>query len=115
MKYAIAPAIVFALFFPLAAAAITIDTVPVGNPGNTGRVDGGGVFGAVAASYRIATTEVTNAQYVEFLNAVAATDSNGLYNTQMTFYSRGGIVRNGVSGSYTYSVKPDVANGGPNN
>jgi len=31
MKYALALATAFAFFLPLAAAAITIDTVPVGN------------------------------------------------------------------------------------
>ncbi len=40
-------------------------------------------FGAVAAPYRISKFEITTAQYAEFLNAVAATDSNGLYNTTM--------------------------------
>ena len=49
---------------------------------------------------------MTNAQYAEFLNAKAATDPLGLYNTSMgsdaTF---GGITRSGVSGSYTYTAK----------
>lgn len=110
MKYALA--IAFALFCPLTAAAITIDTVPVGNPGNPGRIQGG-IFGSVSTAYRIATTEVTNAQYVTFLNAVAADDPFALYNTNMNFYSRGGIIRTGSSGSYSYSVKPDVPDGGP--
>src|SRR5690349_12830971 len=66
MKYALAFAPAFALFFPLAAVAITIDTVPVGNPGNPSRADGGIVVGGVSTAYRIATTEVTNAQYVTF-------------------------------------------------
>jgi len=116
MKYALAFALAFALSFPCAATAITIDTVLVGNPGNAPRVETGttgGVFGGVAASYRIATTEVTNAQYVTFLNAVAASDPNGLYNTNMGFASRGGIVRTGAFGSFSYSVKPDVPDGGP--
>ena len=115
MKYALALAIAFALFFPCAAGAITIDTVPIGNPGNPGRVQSGvaGIYGAVSTNYRIATTEVTNAQYVSFLNSVAASDPNALYDTNMGFTSRGGINRAGSSGSYTYSVKPDVAGGGP--
>jgi sulfatase modifying factor 1 len=116
MKYALALAIAFALFFPLGAAAITIDTVLVGNPGNAARVEGGatgGVFGNVSTAYRIATTEVTNSQYVTFLNSIASADPFGLYNSNMGFLSRGGIVRSGASGSYSYSVKPDVPNGGP--
>jgi formylglycine-generating enzyme required for sulfatase activity len=64
----------------------------------------------VAAPYKIGKYEVTNAQYAEFLNAVAATDTNGLYSTSMgsdaTF---GGITRSGVSGSYSYSVKSGFA------
>ena len=113
MKYALAPAIAFALFFSLQAGAITIDTVPVDNPGNPGRIQPGGIFGSVPTSYRIATTEVTNSQYVMFLNAVAASDPFGLYHTNMSFYSRGGIVRTGASGSYSYSLKPAVPDGGP--
>jgi formylglycine-generating enzyme required for sulfatase activity len=113
MKFARMFAIVLALCCPLIAAAITIDTVPVGDPGNLADNPGTGLFGRVTTEYRIATTEVTNAQYVEFLNAVAASDPTGLYDTNMGFTSRGGIVRSGASGSYAYSVKADVPTGGP--
>lgn len=41
---------------------------------------------------------VTNAQYVEFLNAKAASDPHGLYNTNMANFN-GGIVRSGSDGS----------------
>jgi formylglycine-generating enzyme required for sulfatase activity len=112
MKYALAFALAVALGSPFAAQAITIDAVPIGNPGNAGRIQGG-IFGSVSTNYRIATTEVTNAQYVEFLNSVAASDPSALYNTNMGFTSRGGIMRSGASGSYTYSVKADVSDGGP--
>jgi formylglycine-generating enzyme required for sulfatase activity len=100
---------------PPAVHAISIDTVPIGNANNAGDIQSNGIFGRVTSDYRIATTEVTNAQYVAFLNAVAAADPIGLYNTQMNFTSRGGIVRNGSAGSYTYSVKPDAVNVLPNN
>lgn len=60
-------------------------------------------YGAVAYPYRISKYEVTNAQYAEFLNAVAATDTNGLYNTLMGS-GYGGITRSGSPGSYTYSA-----------
>jgi formylglycine-generating enzyme required for sulfatase activity len=65
-------------------------------------------FGAVAYNYHIGITEVTNAQYAEFLNAKAASDPLGLYNTNMgsSFPEFGGISRSGVSGSYTYDVIP---------
>jgi formylglycine-generating enzyme len=98
-----------AIFFlsPQLATAITIDTVPVGNPGNAPDQNffGQGQFGAVAYSYRIGKTEVTVGQYTAFLNAVAATDTYGLYNTQMaTIPWIAGISQSGASGSYSYSV-----------
>ena len=55
------------------AQAVTIDTVPVGNPGNAGDPDPAtGGYGAVDYAYNIGTYEVTAGQYTEFLNAVAA-------------------------------------------
>lgn len=53
------------------AAVLPLDTVVVGNAGNlpdplTGR-------GSVAYTYHITNTEVTNAQYAAFLNAVDPT------------------------------------------
>ena len=77
------------------------DTVPVGNPGNEAD---GTTFGAVAYAYRIGKYEVTNAQYCEFLNAVARTDTCGLYKAGMAG-EYGGITRSGASGKYTYAVK----------
>lgn len=61
--------------------------------------------GAVGVSYRIGTYEVTNEQYAAFLNAVAASDPYGLYDTSMGSSPVGGITRSGSSGSYVYSVK----------
>jgi formylglycine-generating enzyme required for sulfatase activity len=90
-----------------ALAQITIPTVPVGNPGNAADPTTG--FGSVAYTYNIGTTEVTNAQYAAFLNAVAATDTNNLYNTNMAG-SFGGITRSGSAGSYTYSTVSGRAN-----
>jgi formylglycine-generating enzyme required for sulfatase activity len=90
-----------------AVAQITIPTVPIGNPGNAADPTTG--FGSVAYSYNIGTTEVTNAQYAAFLNAVAASDPFNLYNTNMAG-SFGGITRSGSVGSYTYSIVPGRAN-----
>ena len=95
-----------ALLAPLTASAVTIPTVPVGNPGNAGDTvvmgDGTTGYGSVPYNYRIGTYEVTNAQYVEFLNAkAAASDPLGLYNANMGS-GLGGISRIGSSGSYTY-------------
>jgi formylglycine-generating enzyme len=94
--------------FGSGANAFDINTVPIGNPGNPADTTG---FGAVDHSYRIGQFEVTNAQYVEFLNAVAGADPHGLYSTSMTSDTRGGIVRDGVSGSYSYAVKPAALGG----
>jgi len=83
-----------------AASAVSIDWTPVGNPLNLPDTTG---FGSVAYAYQIGTYEVTNAQYTEFLNAKAAADPLGLYNTNMGS-GTGGITRSGVSGSFTYSA-----------
>ena len=65
----------------------------------------------MAYDYWISKYEVTNAQYAEFLNAKAASDPLGLYNTNMGIDATfGGITRSGVSGSYTYTVKSGFAN-----
>jgi len=87
--------------------AVTIDTVPVGNAGN--KADPG-LFGAVSYNYRMGTTEVTNSQYAEFLNAKATSDPFALYNAGMGTDARGGITQSGVSGSYAYVVKTDMDN-----
>ena len=83
-----------------ASASITIPTVAIGNPGNAADSTG---YGSVAYTYNIGQTEVTNAQYAAFLNAKAATDTRGLYNTFMGT-AVGGIRRSGSAGSYTYSA-----------
>lgn len=90
------------------ALAVTIPTVPVGNAGNAIDNQGGGV-GSVSYDYRIGTTEVTNAQYAEFLNAKAASDPLGLYSIGMASDARGGITRSGASGGYTYASKTNMA------
>ena len=91
------------------ASAVTIDWVTVGDPGNACDVQAGGCFGAVDYVYKISKYEVTNAQYAEFLNAVAAADPNGLYDTGMESTIWGGITRSGTDGSYTYAVKAGFA------
>ncbi len=104
------------LFFPMAvfglsavflatASAVTIPTVAVGHAGNAADTTG---YGTVGYGYRLGTTEVTNAQYVDFLNAVAATDTYGLYNSSMGSGTQGGITRTGLSGSDFNLVKSDA-------
>src|SRR4051812_13447834 len=96
------------------ANAVTINLVPVGNPGNSAdaRYPSSGLFGRVTTSYQIGKTEVSNAQYVDFLNAKASVDPYGLYNTSMTQFE-GGIIRNSTANGYTYSIKPNVIGAGP--
>jgi len=88
------------------AQPVTIQTVPVGNPGNV--ADSATGFGSVPYSYNIAEYDVTAGQYTTFLNAVAATDTYGLYNSQMTTATNGnlacGITQSGSPGSYTYTT-----------
>jgi sulfatase modifying factor 1 len=91
-----------------AGANISIQTVTVGDVGNaadsTFPPEYRG-FGAVNYQYSIGRYEVTNAQYAAFLNAKAASDPYGLYNSQMDVgYFGGGILRSGTDGSYTYST-----------
>lgn len=94
---------------PLARSGVAIETVTVGNPGNGNDTYGEG-YGGVDYTYNIGKYEVTAGQYNAFLNAVAATDTYGLYNTLMWANSDGcKIERAGFAGSYTYSVAPDWA------
>ncbi len=100
----IAPTLLLALSATSSAyALVTIDTVYVGDVGNPADPTTG--FGSVTYGYHIGTYEVTNEQYVVFLNNVAATDTHGLYNPQMSASEFGGIERMGASGSYSYSPK----------
>ena len=84
-----------------------MDFVTVANAGNPADTNG---FGAVSYDFKIGKHEVTNSQYAAFLNAVAATDPNSLYNTNMGTNAFGGITRTGVAGSYTYAVKAGMGN-----
>lgn len=97
----------------LARATITMDFVTVGDPGNLehqqAHQDGTIGYGAVDYVFQIGEFEVTNAQYTEFLNAVAVTDANNLYRTSMSNATFGGINRSGSNGNYSYSLKPFMA------
>jgi len=67
-------------------------------------------FGAVNYKYKIGKYEVTNDEYVEFLNSIAKNDIYNTYNSLMTSNIRGGIIRNGTVGNYSYIVKPNMGN-----
>lgn len=98
------------------ANAVNIEWVTVGNPGNaadplnSAAVPG---IGSVAYEYRIGKYEVTNAQYVEFLNAVdpAGINPNDIYSSSMTSDPRGGIAFNsGATNGAKYSTKTNFDN-----
>jgi sulfatase modifying factor 1 len=94
------------------ARAVTIDWISVGDPGNAADTTG---FGAVSNVYRISKTEVTNAQYAEFLNAVAVShDQRAVYHTSMepTLTLFGGIRRSQSADrrSYSYAAVPGLEN-----
>lgn len=94
---------------------VTIATVTVGDAGNAGELSGFGKLeatcGSVAYTYNIGKYEVTAGQYTAFLNAVAKTDTYGLYNANMARTNYGsGITRMGVEGSYSYSVDSNFVN-----
>lgn len=84
------------------------DFVTVGNLGNASDSTS---YGSVLYEYSIGKYEVTNNEYVQFLNYVAASsDINSVYVSSMTDNSRGGIIRNGQQGSYSYSSKTNMGN-----
>ncbi|MHC4563029.1 MAG: SUMF1/EgtB/PvdO family nonheme iron enzyme [Planctomycetota bacterium] len=96
-----------------ASALVEIEMVIVGDPGNPATLEpapdwqmGERYVGDVDYVYEIGKTEVTSAQYTEFLNAVAATDTYTLYDTRMMNVPGTDmgcqIQRSGASGSYTY-------------
>jgi sulfatase modifying factor 1 len=98
---------------PAHAGTVSIDWVTVRDAGNLPQsganrshsFSGGDGFGAVADDYRIGRYLVTNDQYAAFLNAVAKSDPHGLYNSNMSTSTHGGITRTGESGNFSYSVK----------
>jgi len=98
-----------------ASHAVVIPTVLVGDPHNPPDSRYGSVLypeggGSVPYAFRMGKTEITNTQYIAFLNAVAASDPYGLYDTNMVSSTQGGITRHGLAGGYTYDVR-STANG----
>jgi formylglycine-generating enzyme len=102
--------------FHMSGTATSLEFVTVGNPGNPGELSGAGaggagadrISGAVGYVYQMGKFEVTVGQYTVFLNAVAKTDTYGLY----FMYMAGspdpygcGINRSGTSGSYIYTIR----------
>jgi len=70
-------------------------------------------LGSVNYPYTISETEITNKQYVSFLNAVATgAAANGLYDIRMSNSVHGGILRtgNGSTTPFSYSTKDGMLN-----
>ena len=103
---------VAALFgsLPLAAHAITIDWVTVGDPGNTADTAPAG-YGAVAEAFRIMKYEFTNQQYTAFLNSVdpTGTNPNSVYNANMGSNPYGGIsFTSGNASGSKYAIRSNM-------
>ena len=97
-----------AVSFPSKAIAINYELVAVGNAGNAADTTG---YGAVGYDFQIGKYEVTIGQYAAFLNAVAKTDTYGLYNPGLaTDVKSAGIARSGSAGAYSYSVLVNSGN-----
>ncbi len=82
------------------------------NPADTtAGIDGKGL-GRVDYDFQIGKHEITNEQYVQFLNSVATkSDADGAYHVnQGIFKAQGGISRTVISGQSYYSATPIMAN-----
>jgi formylglycine-generating enzyme len=90
----------------------SLEMVPIGYAGNVADDTG---YGQVNYNYNIGKYDVTIGQYTAFLNAVAATDPNGLWTPYMAVGGSAGwgfgnsnptsgITRSGSSGSYAYAA-----------
>ena len=80
--------------------------VSVGDINNTADSTG---YGSVTYTYKISKYPVTICEYAAFLNAIATTDTYGLYDGSMA-NSRCGLLRSGSSGSYVYTIKTNYEN-----
>lgn len=77
------------------AMGVDIELITIGNAGNAPHSTG---YGSVGYRYDIGKYEVTTAQYTEFLNAIAATDTYGLWRPEQD------ITQGGSPGSWTYTT-----------
>ena len=97
--------------FNMPAGQTSLQFVTVGDPGNAADTSDHGTtgYGSVPYVYQMGEYDVTVGQYCQFLNAVAKTDTYGLYNSDMAPMAPStmptiGITQSGSSGSYSYSV-----------
>jgi formylglycine-generating enzyme len=91
--------------FNMPSGQTSIQMVTIGDAGNAAGPVGSG---RVDYNYQIDKYDVTASQYAQFLNAVAKTDTYGLWNSGMALTGSNsgntGILRTGSSGSYVYTV-----------
>jgi formylglycine-generating enzyme required for sulfatase activity len=107
----LALAVSAALITSASATVTTIDWISIGNINNAADPLTG--YGAVDHAYQIGKYEVTNAQYVDFLNAKGASNSSVIFNATMGaegIYGGSNIVQSGSIGSFSYSVDSIYAN-----
>jgi formylglycine-generating enzyme required for sulfatase activity len=101
-------------------ADVVMDWITVGDPGNAGQISGSGapgggngiqgIVGDMDDAYNISKYEVTAGQYTEFLNAVSADDTHGLYGSGMWTHNYGcKIEQAGSSPNYTYTLAVERA------
>jgi formylglycine-generating enzyme len=96
--------------FNMPSGETSLQFVTVGDAGNLPDPVTGSLYGSVGYSYNMGEYDVTLGQYTAFLNAVAQTDTYGLYDTFMaTEFSVAGISRSGSSGGYSYAVTGTAA------
>jgi formylglycine-generating enzyme required for sulfatase activity len=98
--------------FVVPAYAVTIDWITVGDPGNAADTTG---YGGVPYPYIISRYEITNSQYVEFLNSVDTFDTYELYDSAMSLSPLGGITRIGGLPRDTFEVKAGMGDKPVNN
>lgn len=92
------------IFLSLASAqSVSYSLITVSSPGNSADSITG--FGSVSYAYKIGLYEVTVANYTAFLNAVAKTDTYGLWvNSMQAATNIAGITRSGSPGAYFYTA-----------
>lgn len=91
------------------SAWIPLTWVEIGEPGNAPDTQTG--WGAVDRSFYLGRTEVTNAQYAQFLNAVARhSDPAHLWHPNLAEGPIGGIVRRETAAGFSYEVRAGFDN-----
>jgi formylglycine-generating enzyme required for sulfatase activity len=102
--------------FNMPAGQTSLQFVTVGDAGNAPDTavmsDTTTGYGSVPYVYRMGKYDVTVGQYCQFLNAVAKTDTYGLYNSGMAADLRTiSITQSGSPGDYTYAVTGSYSQG----